>query len=134
MALVWSFFCIYNFYDLFLTVLGLHCCMGSRSYSLVVVHGLLIMVASLVMGASLVVETVKNLPATQVQSLGQEGPLRRKWQPLQYSCLENSLDRVSWWATDHGGLKKSDTTEKQTLSLSLSLSLQSMGSRARGLQ
>ena len=33
------------------------------------------------------------------------------------------MDRDAWQATDHGGLKKSDTTEKQTLSLSLSLSL-----------
>ena len=22
--------------------------------------------------------------------------------PLQYSCLENSMDRGAWWATDHG--------------------------------
>ena len=22
--------------------------------------------------------------------------------PLQYSCLENSLDRGAWWATVHG--------------------------------
>ena len=28
--------------------------------------------------------------------------------PLQYSCLENSLDRGAWWATVHG-LTKSCT-------------------------
>ena len=22
--------------------------------------------------------------------------------PLQYPCLENSLDRGAWWAVDHG--------------------------------
>ena len=22
--------------------------------------------------------------------------------PLQYSCLENSMDRGAWWAADHG--------------------------------
>ena len=22
--------------------------------------------------------------------------------PLQYSCLENSMDRGAWWATGHG--------------------------------
>ena len=22
--------------------------------------------------------------------------------PLQYSCLENSMDRVAWWTTVHG--------------------------------
>ena len=25
--------------------------------------------------------------------------------PLQYSCLENSMDRGSWWATVHGVAK-----------------------------
>ena len=25
--------------------------------------------------------------------------------PLQYSCLENALDRGSWWATVHGVAK-----------------------------
>ena len=25
--------------------------------------------------------------------------------PLQYSCLENSMDRGSWWATVHGATK-----------------------------
>ena len=26
----------------------------------------------------------------------------RKWQPTQYSCLENSIDRVTWQAEVHG--------------------------------
>ena len=30
--------------------------------------------------------------------------------PLQYSCLENSMERGAWWALVHG-VKKSDTTE-----------------------
>ena len=25
--------------------------------------------------------------------------------PLQYSCLENSMDRGAWWATVHGATK-----------------------------
>ena len=25
--------------------------------------------------------------------------------PLQYSCLENSMDRVAWWAIVHGVAK-----------------------------
>ena len=33
--------------------------------------------------------------------------------PLQYSCLENSIDRRAWQATVHGGHKESDTTEQQ---------------------
>ena len=31
--------------------------------------------------------------------------------PLQYSCLENPMDRGTWRATVHGGHKKSDTSE-----------------------
>ena len=54
----------------------------------------------------------KNLPAmqeTQVRSLGQEDSLEKgNGYPLQYSCLENSLDRGAWWATVHG-IAKSQT-------------------------
>ena len=37
--------------------------------------------------------------------------------PLQYSWLENPMDRGAWWARDH---KESDTTDWLTLSLLLS--------------
>ena len=46
--------------------------------------------------ASLVAQLVKNLPATWenwVQSLGQEDG---NGYPLQYFCLENSMDRGAW--------------------------------------
>ena len=46
---------------------------------------------------------VENLPAMQeilVQSLGQEDSLGEgNGNPLQYSCLENSMDRGAWEAT-----------------------------------
>ena len=29
-------------------------------------------------------------------------PWRRKWHPLQYSCLENPMHRGAWWATVYG--------------------------------
>ena len=35
--------------------------------------------------------------------------------PLQYSCLENPIDRGAWRATVHGVAKETDTTEKQVL-------------------
>ena len=64
--------------------------------------------------ASLVPQTVKNLPAMQetwVQTLGQEDALEKEnSNALQYSCLENSLDRGAWWATVHGVAKESDVT------------------------
>ena len=37
--------------------------------------------------------------------------------PLQYSCLENFMDRGAWWVTVQGGHKESNTTERLTLSL-----------------
>ena len=30
--------------------------------------------------------------------------------PLQYSCLENPMDRGAFWATTYGIAKESDTT------------------------
>ena len=63
---------------------------------------------------------VENLPATQepqrtqVQSLGWEDPLEEKMAncSLQYSFLENSMDRGAWWATVHS-VTKSWTQLKQ---------------------
>ena len=49
---------------------------------------------------SLVAQTVKSLPAkweTKVQPLGwEDSPGERNGNPLQYSCLENSMDRGAW--------------------------------------
>ena len=48
-----------------------------------------------------------------VQSLGQEDPLEEEMYPLQYSCLENSMDRGARWAIAHGVAKESDVTKQQ---------------------
>ena len=32
-------------------------------------------------------------------------PRERNGYPLQYSCLENPIDRQSWWGTVHGVAK-----------------------------
>ena len=65
--------------------------------------------------ASLMAQTVKNLSImleTWVRSLGWEDLLEEGMAtPLQYSCLENSVDRGAWWAPVHG-VTESDTTER----------------------
>ena len=55
--------------------------------------------------ASLLAQSVKNLPKYRrhgFDSWVRKIPWRRKWQPLQNSCLENPMDRRSWWATVQG--------------------------------
>ena len=37
--------------------------------------------------------------------------------PLQYACLENSMDRGAWWDTVHRGRKELDMIERLTLLL-----------------
>jgi len=57
---------------------------------------------------------VKNPPAN-VDITGSVSGLRRSpgegnWQPFQFSCLGNPMDRGVWQATVHGVTKESDTT------------------------
>ena len=49
---------------------------------------------------------MQDAQETQVLSLGQEDPLWEKnGNPLQYSCLKNSMDRGAWQDTVHGVAK-----------------------------
>ena len=54
---------------------------------------------------------VTNPPAVQeTRALdGEDSPGGGNGNPLQYSCLEKSMDRAAWQATVHGVIK-SDTT------------------------
>ena len=59
---------------------------------------------------------VKNLPANagdvgSILGLGRS-PGGGNGNPLQYSCLENYVDRRAWWAMVHGGHKELDMTEE----------------------
>ena len=59
--------------------------------------------------ASLVAQTVKNPPTmweTWFQSLGWEDLLEKgHGNPVQYSCLENTMDRGAWQVKIHGVAK-----------------------------
>ena len=53
------------------------------------------------LGAAPLVQMVNNLPTMQDLSSipGSRRPLEESnGHPLQYSCLENSMDRGAWWA------------------------------------
>ena len=40
----------------------------------------------------------------------ERSPGERNGNPLQYSCLGNSMDREAWWAIVHGAAKEPDKT------------------------
>ena len=71
-------------------------------------RGRLIPLIKLRLGASQLVIVVKNLLANagDMRNLGSvpelgRFPGRGHGNPLQYSCLENPMDRGAWWATVH---------------------------------
>ena len=60
--------------------------------------------------ASLVVQTVKNLPETK--ETREYSPGEGNGNPPQYSCLENPMDRGAWWATVHGAAEDIGMTQQ----------------------
>ena len=72
-------------------------------------------------GASLMAQLVKN-PAANSGEAKDAGlipgsgssPGEGNGNPLQHSCLENSMHRGVWQATVHGGHKESDMTKRLT--------------------
>ena len=40
----------------------------------------------------------------------ERSPREGNGNPLQYSCLENPMDRKAWWDIVHGAEKSQDTT------------------------
>ena len=75
--------------------------------------------------ASLVAQTVKNMPAmqnTRVRSLGGRSPGGGHGSPLQNSCLENPKDRGAWRATVHEVTK----SKRQLKQLSMHMQFQGL--------
>ena len=71
----------------------------------------------------------------RARSLGREVPLEEggPGNPLQYPCLETSMDRGAWWATVHGvsqsrtRLKHLSTHAHRDLSISTLESVKGLG-------
>ena len=62
--------------------------------------------STFVLWDSLVAQRVKHLPAMPGLIPGSgRSPGEGNGNPLQYSCLENSMDGGAWWATIHGVTK-----------------------------
>ena len=87
------------------------------------------------MQASQAALVIKNLPVSAGDVKGRDSipgagrfPGAGNGNPLQYSCLKNTMDREAWWATVHG-VPKSRTRLKR-----LSRHISSMYIRGRGFQ
>ena len=81
--------------------------------------------------ASLVAQTIKNLPANAGDAGSIPGPGRSPGgghgNPLQYSCLGNPMERGAWQGTVHG-VTKSWTQLTPSLSLTSRISPSQLGS------
>ena len=74
---------------------------------------------TVIVGACLVAHMVNNLPAmqeTRVRVEWKRSPGEGHGNPLQYSCLENSMDRGAWQAKVHGVTELNTTGATNTSS------------------
>ena len=78
---------------------------------------------------------VRNLPANagDVRDVGsipgsRRSPREGHGNPLQYSCLDNPMDRIAWRAIVHGVAKSWTLKQLLTLTLTFTLSLSPDGS------
>ena len=55
-------------------------------------------------GASMVAQNQCGRPRSLIPGLG-KSPREGNGNPLQYSCLENYMDKEAWWASIHGVTK-----------------------------
>ena len=80
-------------------------CMWQSPFILSIENNSSLLLSSPIKDYSLVAQTVKNLSAVQemwVWSLGQEDPLKKEMATqIQYSCLENPMDRGAYRVTVH---------------------------------
>ena len=77
---------------------------------------------------------VRETQEMQVRSLGQEDPLEGEMtdNPLQYSCMENPMDRGAWQATVHGGRKSGIAMKRLSTHARPLLAVSSQGKRTGG--
>ena len=104
-----TFFFLFFLYIKFMKITALISWNISLSFvvSILLVHWI-IWCYPRISGASLMAQTVKDLPAMQktwVWSLGWEDSGEGNGYTLQYSCLENSMDKGVQWATVLGVTK-----------------------------
>ena len=88
------------------THLHFFCCSGNL-YLVWTPQSLLISLFPIVPGGFPDGSVVKNLPVRRCRfnPWVRKIPWRGKWHQLQYSCLENPMDRGAWWARVHGVAK-----------------------------
>ena len=92
-------------------------------------------------GASQVALVLKNLLANagDIRDVGSilgsgRSPGEGHGSPLQYSCLENPMDRGAWWAIVHGVAKSRTRLSDVTFTFTFLTSYSSLSIKETGIQ